>query len=95
LACLSCDDAGFCNLFDKDLLTDTPANTDIEDASGSEGLDAGTLVGIILSVVIAGIGGIIMLRKSRKDEVNQKLLMQQMENLQVRNTENPAYEPYE
>lgn len=38
--------------------------------SNTGGLDSGTLIGIIVSVVIAGIGAVVMLLKGRKDAAN-------------------------
>eukprot|EP00729_Bicosta_minor_P022836 gene22836-25530_t len=99
LACTSCDDAGFCDSFDKDLLSnsgseaagtadnsnpDNDSNTD-GSSSGGGGLDSGTIIGIVVSVVIAAIGGVVMLLKSRKDSQTTEMIMEKMDTLQRQN----------
>ena len=44
------------------------------DGSTSGGLDTGTIVGIVVSVVIAGIGMIFMIVKGQKDAENMDML---------------------
>lgn len=104
-ACTSCDDAGFCDSFDKELLPnsgsdaagttdnsnlDNDADTDGSTSGG--GLDTGTIIGIVVSVVIAGIGGIVMFMKNRKDSQTTEMIMQKMDNLEAQTKQNPAFQ---
>jgi hypothetical protein len=43
-----------------------------------KGLDTGSIVGITLSLVIAGIGGVVMFLKGRKDDAKQNAILNQV-----------------
>jgi hypothetical protein len=51
IRCTFCDDGGFCNSYDKDLIA--KGNSDPE--KSKKGVDTGSIVGITLSLDIAGI----------------------------------------
>lgn len=104
-ACTSCDDAGFCDSFDKELLSnsgsetagtadnsnsDNDANTDGSTSGG--GLDTGTTIGIVVSVVIAAIGGVAMLLKSRKDAQNMDIIQKAIREQGTTQNRNPQYQ---
>jgi hypothetical protein len=51
-------------------------NSDPE--KSKKGLDTGSIVGITLSLVIAGIGGVVMFLKGRKDDAKQNAILNQV-----------------
>eukprot|EP00729_Bicosta_minor_P024119 gene24119-14118_t len=59
---------------ERTLASLTAGDTVDADGSTSGGLDTGTIVGIVVSVVIAGIGMIFMLVKGKKDAENMNMI---------------------
>lgn len=56
------------------------SSLNLEDDDGRIG--KGTIVGIVVSVVIAGIGGIFMLLKNRKDKENQGVVLARLQQME-------------
>lgn len=73
--------------------SDSSNDADTGGSTSGGGLDTGTIIGIVVSVAIAGIGGIVMFLKSRKDSQTTEMIMQKMDTLQGQNKENPAFQP--
>jgi len=56
-------------------------------------LDTGSIVGITLSLVIAGIGGVVMFLKGRKDDAKQNAILNRIDGgtMGKMQNSNPAY----
>jgi hypothetical protein len=66
-------------------------NSDAENSK--KGLDTGSIVGITLSLVIAGIGGVVMFLKGRKDDAKQNAILNRIDGgtMGKMQNSNPAY----